>query len=61
VSRVGKLDHDQKREFIFAWLNRFGAGIIAVAAAVLNLIWVPLVAFQVVVIPDVLLTHSQNG
>jgi hypothetical protein len=38
VSRVGKLDHDQKREFIFAWLNRFGAGIIAVAAAVLNLI-----------------------
>src|SRR3984957_8603942 len=50
------LDHDQKREFIFGWLTWFGAEIIAVAAAVLNLIWVPFVAFQVVVIPDVLLT-----
>jgi hypothetical protein len=46
--------------FIFAWLNRFGARIIAVAAAALNLIWMRFVAFQVV-IPDVLLTHSLNG
>jgi len=53
---ASRLDHDQKREFIFGWLNWFGAEIIAVAAAVLNLIWVPFVAFQVVVIPDVLLT-----
>jgi cellulose synthase/poly-beta-1,6-N-acetylglucosamine synthase-like glycosyltransferase len=52
-----RLDHDQKREFIFGWLNWFGAEIIAVAAALLNLIWVPFVAFQVVVIPDVLLTY----
>src|ERR1700684_1000023 len=43
-------------KFIFGWLTWFGAEIIAVAAAVLNLIWVPFVAFQVVVIPDVLLT-----
>jgi cellulose synthase/poly-beta-1,6-N-acetylglucosamine synthase-like glycosyltransferase len=53
---ASRLDHDQKRELIFGWLNWFGAEIIAVAAAVLNLIWVPFVAFQVVVIPDVLLT-----
>jgi cellulose synthase/poly-beta-1,6-N-acetylglucosamine synthase-like glycosyltransferase/exo-beta-1,3-glucanase (GH17 family) len=53
---ASRLDHDQKREFIFGWLNWFGAEIIAVAAAVLNLIWVPFVAFHVVVIPDRLLT-----
>jgi cellulose synthase/poly-beta-1,6-N-acetylglucosamine synthase-like glycosyltransferase/exo-beta-1,3-glucanase (GH17 family) len=50
------LDHDQKREFIFGWLNWFGAEIIAVAAALLNLIWVPFVAFKIVAIPDALLT-----
>jgi exo-beta-1,3-glucanase (GH17 family)/cellulose synthase/poly-beta-1,6-N-acetylglucosamine synthase-like glycosyltransferase len=53
---ASRLDHDQKRVFIFGWLNWFGAEIIAVLAAVLNLVWVPFVAFQVVVIPDVLLT-----
>jgi exo-beta-1,3-glucanase (GH17 family)/cellulose synthase/poly-beta-1,6-N-acetylglucosamine synthase-like glycosyltransferase len=53
---ASRLDHDQKREFIFGWLNWFGAEIIAVAAAVLNLIWVPFVIFKVVAIPDVLLT-----
>jgi exo-beta-1,3-glucanase (GH17 family)/cellulose synthase/poly-beta-1,6-N-acetylglucosamine synthase-like glycosyltransferase len=50
------LDHDQKREFTFGWLNWFGVELIAVAAALLNLIWVPFVAFQVVAIPDPLLT-----
>jgi cellulose synthase/poly-beta-1,6-N-acetylglucosamine synthase-like glycosyltransferase/exo-beta-1,3-glucanase (GH17 family) len=53
---TSQLDHDQKREFIFGWLNWFGAEIIAVAAALLNLIWVPFVAFKVVAIPDALLT-----
>jgi cellulose synthase/poly-beta-1,6-N-acetylglucosamine synthase-like glycosyltransferase/exo-beta-1,3-glucanase (GH17 family) len=52
---TGGLDHDQKREFVFGWLNWFGAEIIAVAAAMLNLIWVPFVAFKIVAIPDVLL------
>ena len=50
------LDHAQKREFIFGWLNWFGAEVIAVAAALLNLIWVPFVAFKIVAIPDALLT-----
>jgi hypothetical protein len=53
---ASRLDHDQKWEFIFGWLNWFGAEIIAVAAAMLNLIWVPFVIFKVVVIPAVLLT-----
>ena len=50
-----QLDHDQKREFAFGWLSWFGSEIVAVAAAVLNLIWVPFVVFQVVAIPDPLL------
>jgi cellulose synthase/poly-beta-1,6-N-acetylglucosamine synthase-like glycosyltransferase/exo-beta-1,3-glucanase (GH17 family) len=49
------LDHDQKREFAFGWLSWFGAEIVAVTAALLNLIWVPFVVFQVVAIPDPLL------
>jgi cellulose synthase/poly-beta-1,6-N-acetylglucosamine synthase-like glycosyltransferase/exo-beta-1,3-glucanase (GH17 family) len=53
---MSRLDHDQKREFAFGWLGWFGAEMIAVAAALLNLIWVPFVAFQVVAIPDALLT-----
>jgi hypothetical protein len=50
-----QLDHDQKREFAFGWLSWFGAEIVAVAAALLNLIWLPFVVFQVVAIPDPLL------
>ncbi len=53
---AGRLDHDQKREFVFGWLSWFGAEIIGVAAAILNLIWVPFAAFQIVAIPDTLLT-----
>ena len=53
---MSRLDRDQKREFAFGWLNWFGAEIIAVAAALLNLIWVPFVAFKIVAIPDPLLT-----
>jgi hypothetical protein len=53
---ASRLDHDQKREFVFGWLNWFGAEIIGVAAALLNPIWVPFVAFKIVAIPDPLLT-----
>ena len=49
------LDRDQKREFVFGWVSWFGAEIVAVAAALLNLIWIPFVVFQVVAIPDPLL------
>jgi cellulose synthase/poly-beta-1,6-N-acetylglucosamine synthase-like glycosyltransferase/exo-beta-1,3-glucanase (GH17 family) len=53
---TSRLDRDQKREFAFGWLSWFGAEIIAVAAALLNLVWVPFVAFKIVAIPDPLLT-----
>jgi cellulose synthase/poly-beta-1,6-N-acetylglucosamine synthase-like glycosyltransferase len=49
------LDHNQKREFAFGWLSWFGSEIVAVAAALLNLIWVPFVVLQIVAIPDPLL------
>ena len=49
------LDHNQKREFAFGWLSWFGSEIVAVAAALFNLIWLPFVVFQVVAIPDPLL------
>jgi cellulose synthase/poly-beta-1,6-N-acetylglucosamine synthase-like glycosyltransferase/exo-beta-1,3-glucanase (GH17 family) len=49
------LDHNQKREFAFGWLSWFGSEIVAVTAALLNLIWLPFVVFQVVAIPDPLL------
>ena len=45
-ARESRLDHDQKREFLFGWLNWFGAETIAVGAALLNLIWVPFIAFD---------------
>ena len=51
-----QLSFDQKREFAFGWLSWFGAEIIAVAAAVLNLLWVPFVALKIVAVPDMLLT-----
>jgi cellulose synthase/poly-beta-1,6-N-acetylglucosamine synthase-like glycosyltransferase/exo-beta-1,3-glucanase (GH17 family) len=53
---TSRLDHDQKREFLLGWLNWFVAETIAVGAALLNLIWVPFVALDLVAIPDVLLT-----
>jgi cellulose synthase/poly-beta-1,6-N-acetylglucosamine synthase-like glycosyltransferase len=51
-----QLDHDQKREVIVGWLAWLGAETVAVASAILNLIWAPFVALQLVVIPDTLLT-----
>jgi cellulose synthase/poly-beta-1,6-N-acetylglucosamine synthase-like glycosyltransferase/exo-beta-1,3-glucanase (GH17 family) len=53
---MSRLDRNQKREFILGWASWFGAEIVSVAAAILNLIWAPFVALQIVVIPDALLT-----
>jgi hypothetical protein len=53
---VSRLDRHQKREFLLGWLNWFGAETVAVGAALLNLIWVPFIALDIVAIPDVLLT-----
>jgi len=53
---VGGLAREQKREFALGWLNWLGAESIGVAVAILNLIWVPVVAFAGIAIPDKILT-----
>ena len=47
---------DQKREFSLGWLNWLGAESLGVLVAILNLIWVPIVAFADIAIPDKILT-----
>lgn len=46
----------QKREFSLGWLNWLGAESLGVVVALLNLIWVPIVAFADIAIPDKILT-----
>jgi exo-beta-1,3-glucanase (GH17 family)/cellulose synthase/poly-beta-1,6-N-acetylglucosamine synthase-like glycosyltransferase len=46
----------QKREFALGWLNWLGAEAIGVLVAILNLVWVPVVAFAGIAIPDLVLT-----
>jgi cellulose synthase/poly-beta-1,6-N-acetylglucosamine synthase-like glycosyltransferase/exo-beta-1,3-glucanase (GH17 family) len=53
---MSRLTPDQKREFAIGWLNWLGAESIGVAVAILNLIWVPVVAFVGIAIPDKVLT-----
>jgi hypothetical protein len=52
----GRLTREQKREFALGWLNWLGAESIGVAVALLNLMWVPVVAFAGIAIPDKILT-----
>src|SRR6266481_182027 len=54
--RDGGLTREQKREFAIGWLNWLGAESIGVAVAILNLAWVPVVAFGGIAIPDKILT-----
>jgi glucan 1,3-beta-glucosidase len=51
-----RLTSDQKREFSLGWLNWLGAESLGVVVAILNLIWVPIVAFAGIAIPDKILT-----
>jgi exo-beta-1,3-glucanase (GH17 family)/cellulose synthase/poly-beta-1,6-N-acetylglucosamine synthase-like glycosyltransferase len=53
---ASRLSQDQKREFTLGWLNWLGAESIGVVVAILNLIWVPIVAFADIAIPDKILT-----
>jgi exo-beta-1,3-glucanase (GH17 family)/cellulose synthase/poly-beta-1,6-N-acetylglucosamine synthase-like glycosyltransferase len=50
------LTRDQKREFGLGWLNWLGAEAIGVVVAIFNLLWVPVVAFVGIAIPDTVLT-----
>ncbi len=51
-----RLSPDQRREFALGWLNWLGAESLGVLVAILNLIWVPIVAFADIAIPDKILT-----
>lgn len=53
---ASRLTRDQKREFTLGWLNWLGAESIGVAVAILNIIWVPVVAFLDIAVPDRILT-----
>jgi cellulose synthase/poly-beta-1,6-N-acetylglucosamine synthase-like glycosyltransferase/exo-beta-1,3-glucanase (GH17 family) len=53
---ASRLTPDQKREFALGWLNWLGAESLGVVVAILNLIWVPIVAFAGIAIPDKILT-----
>ncbi len=51
-----KLSRDQKREYSIGWLNWLGCDTIGVIVAVLNILWVPFVAFLTIAVPDRILT-----
>jgi exo-beta-1,3-glucanase (GH17 family)/cellulose synthase/poly-beta-1,6-N-acetylglucosamine synthase-like glycosyltransferase len=53
---ASRLSPEQRREFALGWLNWLGAESIGVLVAILNLIWVPIVAFADIAIPDKILT-----
>jgi cellulose synthase/poly-beta-1,6-N-acetylglucosamine synthase-like glycosyltransferase/exo-beta-1,3-glucanase (GH17 family) len=56
LPKSSRLTREQKREFALGWLNWLGAESIGVAVAILNLVWVPVVAFAGIAIPDKILT-----
>jgi glucan 1,3-beta-glucosidase len=53
---ASRLTPDQRREYGLGWLNWLGAESLGVLVAILNLIWVPIVAFADIAIPDKILT-----
>lgn len=53
---ASRLSRDQKREFALGWLNWLGAESIGVVVALLNIAWVPVVAFLDIAVPDRILT-----
>ena len=53
---ASRLTRDQKREFSLGWLNWLGAEALGVVVAILNIIWVPVIAFLDIAVPDRILT-----
>ena len=53
---VSSLNREQKRAFLLGWLNWLGAEALGVVVAIMNLLWVPVVAFVGIAIPDKILT-----
>src|SRR5262249_15483416 len=56
LPRAEGLAREQKREFALGWLNWLGAESLGVAVAILNLVWVPVVASAGTATPDKILT-----
>jgi exo-beta-1,3-glucanase (GH17 family)/cellulose synthase/poly-beta-1,6-N-acetylglucosamine synthase-like glycosyltransferase len=56
LPRARGLTRDQKREYALGWLNWLGAESLGVAVAILNLLWVPVIVFLDIAIPDRILT-----
>ncbi len=54
--RGGELTSDQRRTYLVGWLNWMGAETVGVVIAVLNVIWVPIVVFGNVQVPEAVLT-----
>jgi cellulose synthase/poly-beta-1,6-N-acetylglucosamine synthase-like glycosyltransferase/exo-beta-1,3-glucanase (GH17 family) len=50
------LSREQKREYSVGWLNWLGAESIGVVVALLNIVWVPFIAFADIAVPDRILT-----
>ncbi|MFD2180802.1 glycosyltransferase [Rhodoplanes azumiensis] len=53
---MSNLTAAQRREFLLGWMNWMGAESLGVVVAMLNLLWVPVVAFVGIAIPDKVLT-----
>ena len=53
---ASRLTRDQKREFTLGWLNWLGAETLGVVVAILNIVWVPVIAFLDIAVPDRILT-----
>jgi exo-beta-1,3-glucanase (GH17 family)/cellulose synthase/poly-beta-1,6-N-acetylglucosamine synthase-like glycosyltransferase len=53
---ASRLNPTQKREFSLGWVNWLCAESLGVAVAILNLAWVPVVAFLGIAVPDKVLT-----
>jgi cellulose synthase/poly-beta-1,6-N-acetylglucosamine synthase-like glycosyltransferase len=53
---ASRLDRAQKCEFLIGWLRWLGGESIGIAVAILNLVWVPLVVFAGLAIPDTIMT-----
>jgi exo-beta-1,3-glucanase (GH17 family)/cellulose synthase/poly-beta-1,6-N-acetylglucosamine synthase-like glycosyltransferase len=56
LPRARGLTRDQKREYALGWLNWLGAESLGVAVAILNLVWVPVIVFLDIAVPDKILT-----
>jgi hypothetical protein len=56
LPRVDGLSREQKREYGIGWLNWLGSDSIGVVVALLNIVWVPVVAFANIAVPDRILT-----